>query len=91
MDELEIGSRGRGGNVSACAVAVALAPGHLASAGEDVIAADARRPGACGRMDRADRPAVQQAMRRGLTSRARLETGLPETWQRRLAAALGEV
>ncbi len=35
--------------------------------------------------------AVQQAMRRGLTSRAGLETALPETWQRRLAAALDEV
>lgn len=35
--------------------------------------------------------AVQQAIRRGLTSRARLESALPQTWQRRLAAALDEV
>jgi predicted transcriptional regulator of viral defense system len=35
--------------------------------------------------------AIQQAMRRGVTSRARLETALPQTWQRRLAAALDEV
>jgi predicted transcriptional regulator of viral defense system len=35
--------------------------------------------------------AIQQAMRRGLTSRARLETALPQNWQRRLAATLDEV
>jgi predicted transcriptional regulator of viral defense system len=35
--------------------------------------------------------AVQQAVRRGLTSRARLETKLPATWQRRVAAALDEL
>lgn len=35
--------------------------------------------------------AIRQAVRRGLTSHARLEAALPATWQSRVAAALDEV
>lgn len=34
--------------------------------------------------------AVQQAVRRGLTTPARMEAALPKTWQRRVGGALGE-